>query len=59
MARHGVQRAQAAAEALGQPCSPLRDLHGIAQPLKLQQLGLMLGERTEDSVCSFSKALFL
>lgn len=52
----GMQRAPAAAGAA--PLS-LWDLHGIAQPLKPQQSGLVLGKRTEDLVCSFSKALFL
>lgn len=51
----GMHRAGAAAGAA--PLS-LWDLHGVAQPLKLQQSGLMLGKRTEDLVCSFSKALF-
>lgn len=51
-----MQRAGAAA---GAALLSLWDLHGIAQPLKLQQSGLMLGNRTEDLVCSFSKALFL
>lgn len=51
-----MPRAPAAARAA--PLS-LWDLHGIAQPLKLQQSGLRLGKRTEDLVCSFSKALFL
>lgn len=52
----GMQRARAA---VGVALLSLWDLHGIAQPLKLQQSGLMLGKRTEDLVCSFSKALFL
>lgn len=55
----GVQRARAAAEVPGRPRGPRRDFCGIAQPLKLQRLGLTLRERTEDLVCSFSKALFL